>query len=497
MPSTLICTSITATTVDECLQQMSAAAALSDIIEIRLDFIREPDLPRLLANPPKPVIVTNRPQRERGKFEGDEGERVRLLEQADDLGADYVDVELDSVARLRRRGKAKLIVSYHNFDETPGNLPDIHRQLIDAGADVAKFATFANSITDNAAAFRILQEADFPTIGLCMGERGQISRILAPKYGGFLTFASLATGKESAPGQIDVRTLHELFRFRKIGPETPVYGVIANPVAHSMSPQIHNAAFEQNGINAVYVPLLVDDVAEFLAAFRDLGFQGFSVTIPHKEASLASMDEVEPLSQKIGAINTIRNEGGLLKGSNTDLEAAIGAIEEKLREGGDSRPSPLQDRRVTIVGAGRAGRGIGYGIMDRGGRLLLANRTRSRAEQVGQELGCEALSLEELIEKGFDADVFINASSAGMHPNEDETPVPQDLLKPSMLVFDAVYNPIQTRLLREAEELGCPTVSGFEMFVRQAVGQFELWTGQPAPADVMAEVVRKRLTGAL
>ena len=243
------------------------------------------------------------------------------------------------------------------------------------------------------------------------------------------------------------------------------------------------------------VTLLVDDVAKFLAAFRDLGFQGLSVTIPHKEDSLGCMDEVEPLSQKIGAINTILNEGGLLKGSNTDLEAAIGAIEEKLREGGDTRPSPLRDRPVVIAGAGGAGRGIGYGIMERGGQLLIANRTKSRAEQVGQELGCEALSLEELIEKGFDADVLINASSAGMHPNEGETPVPQNLLKPSMLVFYAVYNPIQTRLLREAEELGCATVTGFEMFVRQAVGQFELWTGQPAPVDVLAEVVRKRLTG--
>jgi len=495
MSNCLICTSLTATTVDECLEQMSNAAELSDLLEIRLDFIDQPDLPRLLSDPPRPVIVTNRPVREMGGFRGTEEDRVRLLEEADELGADYIDIELDSADRFTRRGKARLIVSYHNFESTPGDLASIHARLVAAGADIAKIATFARTITDNAILFEFLRRVESPTIGLCMGECGQISRILAPRFGSFLTFAAMEIGRESAPGQLEAAALHQLYRFREIGPETRVYGVIGNPVGHSMSPHIHNAAFEDQGLDAVYVPFLVNDVTEFLRAFRGIGVNGYSITIPHKEASIPSLDQVDSLAAKIGAVNTIVERNGELHGSNTDLSAAIGAIEDQLRELGDSSPEPLRGKKVVIIGAGGAGRGIAFGVKERGGELTVANRTKSRAARVAAEVGCRGLSLRALFKEGIDADVLINASSVGMHPKVDETPVPKEMLKPSTLVFDAVYNPIETRLLKEAADLGCPTVTGFEMFVRQAVAQFELWTGQDAPRELMAEVVRRRLEG--
>jgi len=328
-----------------------------------------------------------------------------------------------------------------------------------------------------------------------MGECGQISRILAPRFGSFLTFAAMEIGRESAPGQLEAAALHQLYRFREIRPETRIYGVVGNPVGHSMSPHIHNAAFEDQGLDAVYVPFLVNDVTEFLRAFRGIGVNGYSITIPHKEASIPSLDQVDSLAARIGAVNTIVERDGELHGSNTDLSAAIGAIEDQLRELGDSSPEPLRGKKVVIIGAGGAGRGIAFGVKERGGELTVANRTKSRAARVAAEVGCRGLSLRALFKEGIDADVLINASSVGMHPKVDETPVPKEMLKPSTLVFDAVYNPIETRLLKEAADLGCPTVTGFEMFVRQAVAQFELWTGQDAPRELMAEVVRRRLEG--
>jgi 3-dehydroquinate dehydratase/shikimate dehydrogenase len=474
---------------------MSSAAKHCDLLEIRLDFIDKPDLPRLLAGPPKPVIVTNRPEREMGRFRGSEAGRIRLLQEAERFGADYIDIELDSAAQFKRLGKAELIVSYHNFESTPPDLDSIHARLVAAGADIAKIATFAQDITDNVVLFEFLGRVKSPTIGVCMGECGQISRILAPKFGSFLTFAAMEAGRESAPGQIEAETLLKRYRFRKIHPGTGVYGVIANPVSHSMSPHIHNAAFEERGIDAVYVPFLVSDVTEFLAAFRRIGVSGYSITIPHKEASVRSLDHVDGLAARIGAVNTIVNRDGRLYGYNTDLMAATTAIEDKLKKLGDESPQPLRGKRVVIVGAGGAGRGIAFGVKERGGLVTVANRTKSRAVRVAEEVGCRGISLRTLLKEGIDADVLINASSVGMHPKVDEAPVPREMLRPSMMVFDAVYNPIETRLLREARELGCPTVSGFEMFVRQAVAQFELWTGQPAPRDLMASVVRQRLEG--
>lgn len=493
MPPCHLCISLKASTTEECLAQIAEASPLCDLLEIRLDFIDKPDLPRILSARTRPVIVTNRPAREMGKFHGPETDRIALLETAADLGAAYIDIELDSASRLKRRGKSKLIVSYHNFESTPEDHEAVLGNLIRAGADIPKVATFATRIADNLALFRFLERAPKPIIGLCMGELGKISRILAPRFGSFLTYASLRDGNEAAPGQMPAKVLRDVYRIHRIRPDTEIYGVIGNPVAHSMSPHIHNAAFEALGLNKVYVPFLVNDATEFLREFRRLGVRGYSVTIPHKEAALDSLDEVDSVARKIGAVNTIVERDGKLAGYNTDWSAAVTAIEDGFKMGGETSDSPLRGKRVLIVGAGGAGKAIAFGIKERGGELLIANRTKYRAERLADALGCQAVTLRTLLKDGFDADVVVNASSVGMHPHEDETPVPKQLLKPGTLVFDAVYNPISTRLLREASEIGCRTVTGFEMFIRQAVSQFELWTGHQAPRDLMAQVVRQRL----
>ena len=486
----MLCISIKPCSIDEALERMTRAGSRADLVELRLDAMTRPDLKRLLQNKPCPVIVTNRPRRQGGDFSGPEAERLQLLKQAARSGADYLDIELEALPKFARIGSTKLIVSYHDFERTPADLNQIYRKLAATGADVIKVACQANHISDNLKMFELLRNADRPTVALCMGELGEISRVRAPKFGGFLTYASLAPGAETASGQLSSSELVELYHYHDIGPDTDVYGVIGNPVAHSASPDILNAAFHQEGVDAVYVRFKVEDVVGFVEAFKVVPVKGCSVTIPHKEAVIPALDSLEETSRKIGAINTIVTRDGKLKGFNTDWLAAVGSLEEKL---GGEPESALGGKRCVMVGAGGAARAIAYGLDRRGARLVILNRTENRARRLATEAGCDWRPLEELV--NLEADVVINATSVGMHPQVDETPVPADFFRPGTLAFDVVYNPAETRFLREAKARGCTVVSGIDMFVGQAVAQFELWTGKPAPRGLMREVVCAKLLG--
>jgi 3-dehydroquinate dehydratase/shikimate dehydrogenase len=533
----MICVAIISKDTASAIAEMQSVAGLCDLIEIRLDYIQNPDLHAILANKPCPLIATNRPTSEGGQWQGSEEDRIALLRKAVALGFDFVDVEIGCESHFRERGATRLIVSYHNFKETPADLTGIYERLAAAGGDVVKLVTTANSILDNLRIFELLRKASAPTIAFCMGECGIISRILAPKFGGFLSFSSVARGREAAPGQISASDMRNLYRVHKINRQTAIYGVIANPVAHSMSPAIHNAAFAAKAIDAVYLPFKVEKVVEFIKAFRALDVQGYSVTIPHKEAALRAVDEVDPFVHEIGALNTIVNRGGRLYGFNTDWQAAITAIEKVMlgatgclqpvpsTSGAASSPplplapsvggtaclqavsgssptvSPLKGKRVALLGAGGTARAIAYGLRHRGASMCILNRTVERAEQLARDVGCQWGPLGHL--GRLEYDVLVNTTSIGMHPKVDESPAPAELLRHALsrvegkglVVFDAVYNPPVTRLLREAAAAGCLTASGVDMFVNQAVAQFEMWTGQPAPVQVMRETILQRLTG--
>jgi len=485
----MICIPVTAKTQERILAEMAEAAEAADVIELRLDFAARFDLKTLLEKRPRPVIVTNRPVREGGNYRGSEEDRLAVLRQAVELGAEYVDVELDSAGRVPPGGRTRRIVSTHDFKEVPADLRRVHAELVKSGADIAKFACMANHIADNLRVFEVLRDTKHATIALCMGEAGLISRILGRKYGNFLTFASLGKGKESAPGQISAADLRALYRYKRIGAATEVYGVIANPVAHSMSPAVLNAAFDAARRDAVYLPLKVEgDVVQFVNAFKALDIQGYSVTLPHKQGVLAAMDELDPLAERIGAVNTVANRGGKLFGTNTDVTGAMKALEEAI---GGETPSPLKGKRVLLLGAGGAARALAYGLIDRGATLAIANRTYERAEKLATEVSATAHRLEDVA--AVEADILLNTTSVGMHPNVDASPVPAAALRRGMVVFDAIYNPPATKLLREAEAAGCEAVSGIAWFVNQAALQFELWTGLPAPRDVMERVLRERL----
>jgi len=490
---TKLCASLTERNTDSVLAAMRALPAEVEVAEVRLDLMDSFDLERLCAGKDRPIIVTNRPVRQGGACRAPEPRRLELLRAAARAGADYVDVELDSVAALGElpAGCAR-IVSHHDFEGTPADLESLVRRILDTGPDVAKIAVTARDVAEVAPVLRLLERhaGRVPMIALSMGEEGVASRILAPKFGAYLTYASAESGREAAPGQLPARAMIDTYRFRRIGRDTELYGVVANPVAHSMSPAVHNAAFAATGLDAVYLPFKVHDPGAFLAAFEGFELRGLSVTIPHKETMLRLMDEVDETARRIGAVNTVLVKDGRRYGSNTDVAAAVSAIERAAVRAG---MGDLSGRSVLIVGAGGAARAIAYGLLERNARLTIANRTVSRAETLAAELGAEACGLDDIAR--LRPEVLVNATSVGMWPGVDRTPVPAAVLRAGMVVFDSVYNPPETRLLREAQQAGAVVASGLEWFVNQAAAQFETWTGQLAPRAAMEEALRAGLKG--
>ena len=503
----MICIPIVATNLDDAVNDMTEASRFADIIELRLDYMKRPDLKSLLGRRTKPVIVTNRPIREGGKFEGNEDDRLSLLKLAIQLHADFVDVEHDSIQRLRDdaalitpASKTRLIVSYHHFQETPGNITEIYQKLSKSGADIIKIVTSATTIVDNITIYRLLQQAKMPLISFCMGEYGTISRILYKIFGSYVTFASLQKGKESAPGQVNIHDLLNVYRVKSQDKQTAIYGLIGNPVSHSIGPYIHNALFKEVGLNAVYVPFKVDRVADFIKEFKALDTRGYSVTIPHKESVIGCLDAIDPMAKKIGAVNTVINKDGRLMGYNTDGEAAMKTLECAI-EGTSHVPSQsqttttnnalLKGKTVDILGAGGAARAIAFGLKHRGAMVTILNRNYERAQMLARDVGCLAGKPDDF--QPLQTDIIINATPVGMFPAVDDTPIARNKLKPGMVVFDTIYNPLETRLLKEAREQGCTVVGGLPMFARQAAEQFKLWTGQTPSLESIERITCERL----
>jgi 3-dehydroquinate dehydratase/shikimate dehydrogenase len=508
---------------------VAAGEAGADMVELRIDQFTEHDPVReLVRDCPLPCIVTCRPTWEGGQCELPEPERLALLDVAAAAGASYVDIELESFRRVPnleqravtpRDQRPGLIVSSHHFRNRPPRLTNLLTELEHSAADVRKIAWTARSIRDNVEAFEILAQPAKPTIALCMGEAGLVSRVLARKFGAFLTFASLRKLEVTAPGQVTLDEMKRLYRWDAIGRETKVYGVVGSPVGHSMSPAIHNAAFSQSGYDGVYLPLLVNEGYESFKAFMEtflafapLDLSGLSVTIPHKENALKYLREknaqIDPLAIKIGAVNTIkidrrREPSGSaavsllkLRGLNTDYSAILDSITSKL---GITRDG-LSGMRVAVIGAGGTGRTAVAALAHYGATVVVYNRSRDRADALAAEFNGQtgkvvAAPLEKLCDSC--CEIYLNTTSVGMDPNVDASPFGTNPPKLSdrTLVFDTVYNPIKTKLLKDAGAAGAQTIGGIEMFVRQAVAQFEAWTELPAPADLMRSVVEARLLG--
>jgi len=497
-------------------QAAIAAERGATLVEYRIDRMDDADAVRnLVQRSPLPCVVTCRPTWEGGACETAEADRLALLTAAAEAGAAYVDVELAADrhhpgfldAIHLRAGDTRLIFSSHDFLSRPDDLQRRVRTMTeDDRCAVVKIAWRARSLRDNLEAFELTEQRAKPTIALCMDEAGLPSRVLAKKFGALLTFAGLDDDSGTAPGQVGVETLKRLYRWDAIGPRTRVYGVIGHPVGHSLSPHLHNAGFEATGFDGVYLPMAIPPEYEHFKAtvgswldHAPLHFRGASVTIPHKENLLRFVRDsggtIEPLAERIGAANTLTvQEDGALHAANTDYAAALDAVCAALSISREQ----LAGRRIAVLGAGGAARAIVAGFAHHGAHVTIHNRTADKARVLAEAFADEPGAVEtagpdQLAEA--EADVIVNATPLGMHPHTDATPVPQwpAAVGPETVVFDTIYNPARTRLLVEAESRGAKTVSGIEMFVRQAAAQFESWTSQTAPTAVFERLVRERL----
>ncbi|CAG0974934.1 3-dehydroquinate dehydratase / shikimate dehydrogenase [Phycisphaerales bacterium] len=530
---TLLCVPILVRDVAATLRDAVAARdAGADIVEFRVDEAfagtgaegESREIERMVKESPLPAIVTCRAASEGGHYDGDDDVRVAMYEHlgTGDGPPRYLDLELATYERsanlrqkvhlaidwpARRRADApSLILSLHEFRTRPADLSRrVGRMAAAESASVVKVAYRARSVRDNLELLDLIGQTGRPTIALGMGEFGLMSRVLAPKFGGFLTFASLRDSSATAPGQPTIAELLDIYRFRAIRRSTRVYGVIGWPVSHSMSPRVHNAGFDATRHDGVYVPIPIavgDDEAANYAAFKGtvlelidhagLGFSGASVTLPHKEnlTRLAKESgwDMDEASAATGAANTIvvnreRGEVGV-RVLNTDVSALVSCIEAE---------GKLRGSRVAVLGAGGVARGAAWGLARAGGQVVLFNRDRTRAERSAAAVGLGVGVGEWGGLSSGKFDVFVNCTPVGMKdgPAPGQSLIGDDVFRcsgPATVVMDTVYNPARTLLLEAASRAGLRTVSGVEMFVRQAAAQFEAWTGREAPVDVFRSV---------
>jgi 3-dehydroquinate dehydratase/shikimate dehydrogenase len=367
-------------------------------------------------------------------------------------------------------------------------------------ARILKIAFQANDITDSISVLKLLERArreGHEMIAVSMGEAGLLTRVLSPSRGAFLTYGSLNSGEATAPGQVTAEELHRLYRVASINEETQIMGLVGSPVMHSLSPHMHNAAFAAAGVNAVFIPFEVRDAAQFMRRMAhprtrelDWNLRGFGVTAPHKTAVMPQLDWVEPGAAGIGAVNTVVVEGGELRGYNTDAGAALKPL------GGVAE---LRGARVALLGAGGAARALLWSLRECGASVTVFARDAGRGRDVAKDFDADSATLAGAMFEGFD--VVINATPLGTRgAREDETPAGAAQLRGARIAYDLVYNPSETRFLREAVAAGCRTIGGLSMLVAQAVEQFKLWTGTPAPSAVMRHaaeeaVERKALSG--
>ncbi|CAI9102369.1 OLC1v1000632C3 [Oldenlandia corymbosa var. corymbosa] len=450
--SVLVCAPLMAESVEQMLKDMNRAKAEgADVVEIRLDCIKnfqpQRDLQILLRNKTLPVITSFRAASEEGVHNSDGEVRLQVLQLASELGSDYVEFELQAASALRERdkfhqcNKSKLIVSC-NVDNIASPKEDIGHLIADmqsTGADILKLVVNATNITETAKVFQLLSHSQVPLIAYITGERGFIGHVLAPKFGGFMVYGSIEG--HSVPGLPTLSSLRQAYQVECIDADTKVFGLVSKPVSHSKGPLLHNPTFRHVGYNAIYIPMLVDDLKEFFNVYSSPDFAGFSVGIPYKETVLEFCDEVHPLAQSIGAVNTIIKspKDGRLIGYNTDCEASITAIEDALTRGcrnEDGLPSPLNGKLFVLVGAGGAGRALAFGAKSRGARVVIFDIDYDRAKSLANAVSGEALPFGDLVsfqpEHGA---ILANATPLGMHPNTQRIPVAEVLQFTPLLYF--------------------------------------------------------------
>ena len=440
----------------------------SDLVEIRIDYIPDFDISCIKNFDLSKVIITLRSKSNGGFFECSEEQRIRILKTfLNKVG--YIDVEYDVQREdlkwfLENRTTTKIILSYHNFNKVPANLEDVIKKLMKQKADIIKVISTCRDITDNIKIVSLINKYKNKTKLIIhnMGETGKISRIIGGLTGNEFTFTSFGN-EPTAPGQIPIDKLKNEYYLDRIKKRFKIVGLIGNPVKHSYSYHIHNFAFNASGLNYLYLNFLVKDLNKFFDYYKEM-FVGLSVTSPYKISVIPFLDEISGNAKLIGAVNSVQKIGKKLYGHNTDSAGFGYAL---------SKHSNITNKNIVVLGAGGVARAVVVKLLDRKNNITILNRTLSKAKKLAKEFNCQYSSLDDI--KNCAPNILINCTSVGMYPNINESPIGNTKLK-NCLVFDTIYNPYHTKLLKDAIKNGNKIISGFDMFLRQAELQYLLFT---------------------
>ena len=485
-----VCLALSGDTIDDMLASAESMARDNPFLEFRLDYLKQP-----LAGLPKihrflethqyvTAIGTCRRAENGGRFKGSLASQLEVLTKAHATGCQIVDLEIQSALKAKReaiarlRSRAGLIVSFHDFRATR-NLDETLEKMLKVPADFYKVVSTATTLSDNVTMMKFSQtQSDkHALIGLCMGEQGIISRVLSVRAGSVFTFGAVSADLKTAPGQISAGDLRSIYRIDQVDAATRVYGVAGDPIEHSLSPVIMNTALRRENVNGVYLPLHAKTLKDLMRCVREIPLHGLSVTMPYKQSILAHLDNTDAHTTKIGACNTVvRGQDGKLYGFNTDAAGVVRPLEQRLS---------IEHAKVLVLGAGGAARAAVFGLKERGAEIWILNRTSVKGQKLARQAKARTIKRADLRKMAFD--VIINATPVGMG-NTRDCPLKDEEIQ-ARVVFDMVYDPVETHLLQVARAKGIAVIPGVEMFVQQAARQFEIWTGKPAPAGDMLRAV--------
>lgn len=487
-----VCVAIIGSTASEVIEKTASTIKGNSFVEVRLDYLDKPllalpGLKKLLAeNPTIIAIATCRRTESGGRFNGSVVEELEVLSKATLSGFHLIDLPLESADALKasslekiRETGVSIIISHHDFSATK-DLEGIYNRIRPFAPDFIKIVPTAKTLGDNVTLIRFLERMNESSniVGICMGEAGIISRVLGVRAGSAFTFAAATAGEETAPGQIAARTLFDTYRIDEVDAATKIYGVAGNPVRHSLSPLMLNMAFRRETLNAVYLALQATKTKDLLKLIHEIPLQGLSITMPLKQEIMPHLERTDPLSAKIGACNTLlRAQDGKLYGFNTDIAGIIGPLEKRMG---------LKGAKALVLGAGGAARAAVFGLREKGADVFILNRTPEPAQKLARQSHSKMIKKEAVSKTDFD--LIVNATPIGMAGHKGASLLGANELR-TKLVFDLVYNPLETPLLRMARQQNIAVISGLEMFVQQGARQFEIWTGKPAPEEEMLKVV--------
>jgi 3-dehydroquinate dehydratase / shikimate dehydrogenase len=489
-----VCVAVVGEDAANIIERAESLVRDNPFMEFRLDYLKNPvaALPKLKYfldyHPEATVIATCRRAVNGGKFKGSAASQLEVLTKAANAGFQLVDIELQSAQILKSgelanlKDKVGVILSFHDFKATK-KLEETFSQIKQYPADFYKVVSTATTLHDNVEMMKFLQahSAQFEMVGLCMGEQGIISRVLGVRAGSIFTFAAATRGEETAPGQATAADLRDTYRIDMVDAATQVYGVVGDPVSHSMSPIMMNTAFRRETVNAVYLALHAKTLKDLMTCAREIPIRGLSVTVPYKQEIVAALSNSDPLTKQIGACNTVvRGQDGKLYGFNTDVAGILVPLEQRIT---------LQGAKILVVGAGGAARAAVFGLKNKGAEVFITNRTAERGQALARQAKAKYMKRADVAKAGFD--VIINATPLGMGSNK-QSPLEEKELNTRYL-FDLVYVPAETKLVKMAKAKSIQIIPGLEMFVQQGARQFEIWTGKPAPVAEMGFVVSKAL----